>query len=90
MDNEPINFCEIDSRGNYVWRICGGDEESKQKRGNLMRFSEDMYEALKKFEFAFSNFTIMAKGLPSQMMIGDAIEKARQAIAKVEGKDVEK
>ena len=52
----------------------------------LIASAPDLYEALKKFEFTFSNFTIMAKGLPSQMMIGDAIEKARQAIAKAEGK----
>jgi len=45
--NIPINFYEIDSNGNHVVRITGGDEVSKQKRENLIRASEDMYEALK-------------------------------------------
>jgi hypothetical protein len=46
MEKE-FNFHEIDTRGNHVIRICGGDDESKQKRVNLMEASEDMYMTLK-------------------------------------------
>lgn len=45
--DEPINFYEIDKHGNHVLRICGGDDKSKKKRGDLMRASEAMYIVLK-------------------------------------------
>jgi hypothetical protein len=49
-----------------------------------------MYQALKAFECAFKEDTIMASGFSTKMMLGEAIEKARNAIAKAEGQDAKK
>ena len=62
-----------------------GFTQEDEANAQLIASAPDMYEALKKFELLFP-ISRLAKGLPSQMMIGDAIEKARQAIAKAEGK----
>jgi hypothetical protein len=53
---------------------------------NLLVAAKDMYKALKAFEYAFKDDTVMAKGFATKMMIGEAIEKAKKAIAKSEGK----
>jgi hypothetical protein len=67
------------------------DDKPDTRRENvanslLISAAPDMYEALKKFEMAISNFDILAKGLPAQIEMGSAIELAKKAIAKAEGK----
>ena len=71
--NIPINFYEIDSNGNHVVRITGGDEVSKQKRENLIRASEDMYEALTR---ARHGIVLTENGKAILAIVDKAITKA--------------
>ncbi len=88
-------YC-LNKRGvnRFSLQVQAGYDDKDQRTSNeelianaaLIAAAPDMYEALKAFESAFSNFDIMAKGLPAQMAAGDAVGKAREAIAKAEGK----
>ena len=81
-EDDPIDFYEIDKKGNHVLRICGGDEESKQRRGNLMRFSEDMYKVLIAL---LDEYQITE--LDSEVNVSSNWILARDVIAKAEGKE---
>lgn len=61
-----------------------------EDNARLISSAPDMYQALKAFECAFKEDTIMASGFATKMMLGEAIEKARNAIAKAEGQDAKK
>lgn len=68
--DKPVNFYEIDKQGNHVIRICGGDEESKKRRGDLMRASEDMYIILKeaKIQLEYLHEKFKATGSGNQVL----------------------
>jgi hypothetical protein len=77
-NDQPINFNEIDPNGNYVIRITGGNDESKQKRMFLMNAAEDMYKTLNVI------WRLLDKN--SHPFVGKVVSEAKQAIAKAEGK----
>jgi hypothetical protein len=58
--------------------------------GRLIAAAPDLLEACLQWQRLFVDFAdeveLLAKGLPAQITVGDAIEKTKAAIAKAEGR----
>jgi len=75
----------LSSEGKVVCHLLPpGGHFAKEQRANarLIAASPALLEACQAFQKAFEHGEVAANGIGSQMMLGDAIEKARLAIAK--------
>ena len=69
---EKINFHELDKNGNHLIRLVGADQEH---RVNLMKASEDLYEACELVDRAWAG---------DGVDMATAVDACLLAIAKVE------